>query len=63
MEEKIKKLDNASLARLQALEREIGCGIIAYEPVPKLATLTQPQLQRLQAVERESKAVLLAYEC
>lgn len=60
---KIAQLDEARLARLRALEDELGTCIVALEREFHLADLSEEQLKRLQAVEQELGVVLLAYEC
>ncbi|MBI4295737.1 MAG: hypothetical protein HY667_01325 [Chloroflexi bacterium] len=59
----VKKLDDASLAKLQELERKSGCCIIAFERWPKLATMSDDQLRALRFLENEMGAILLAYSC
>jgi hypothetical protein len=39
----IKKLDDAGLSKLQALERKLGCCIVALERQPWPATLSKTQ--------------------
>ncbi|MBI2830306.1 MAG: hypothetical protein HYX81_04015 [Chloroflexi bacterium] len=59
----IKKLDPASLAKLQALKRKSGCCIVAFEQLPKLATMSEDQLKALRSLENEIGAILLACSC
>lgn len=63
MAQQIKKLNPDALTKLQALESELGCCIVAYETQSRFANLSEVQLQRLQTLEKEANAVLLAYEC
>jgi len=58
-----KKLDDVGLSKLQALERKLGCCIVALERQPQPATLSEAQLEELQAMEREMDAILVAYTC
>jgi hypothetical protein len=55
------QLDNATLHNLQQLESELGVVLVAIEPDPAPATLTEQQLQRIQELERQTGKVLLAY--
>jgi hypothetical protein len=59
---RIAQLDSARLAKLQALEQELGSVIVALEPPERPAVLSDEQVQRLQEVERELGVVLLAYQ-
>ncbi len=58
-----KKLDKSGMTRLQSLEKELGCCLVAFEPVPKLARISADQLRKLQSAEKELEAVILAYNC
>ena len=58
----IAQLDEAKLARLRALENELGTVIVALEPQHPLAALSDAQLNRLRALEQEMGVVLLVYE-
>ncbi len=58
---RVADLDEAKLARLRAMEDEIGTCIVALEPPSTFAELEPPKLQRLQELERELGLVLLAY--
>ncbi|MBI2852562.1 MAG: hypothetical protein HYX84_05635 [Chloroflexi bacterium] len=60
---RIKELEPAILSRLQNLEKQLGCCIVAVEPRFPVARLTQEQLGELQALEKEMKAILIAYAC
>jgi hypothetical protein len=59
--ETVKRLDEASLKKLKALEGQLGCCVVAFEPPPRPARLTDAQLVELRAMEKELKAVLVAY--
>lgn len=59
----IKKLDRARLDKLQTLEKEMGCCLVALEPSPKLAAISDAQLKKIQAMEKKLDAVILAYDC
>jgi hypothetical protein len=56
-----KKLDEASLAKLQALENETGYCVVALERQPELADISETELREIQSLEKEMDAVLLAY--
>ncbi len=60
---KIADLDEASLARVRALEDEIGACVLALEPKVKLRDLSEQELERLRAAEEELGVVLMAYDC
>lgn len=62
MSYQFKNLDADRIARLRALEKEIGCCLVALDPV-KLANVPQTQLKKLQSFEKESGAILVAYTC
>ena len=59
---KVAKLDKARLATVQALEKKLGCCLVALEPEFCMARLSAAQLTRLKAVEKELGVVLLAYQ-
>ena len=59
----IKKLDQAGLDKVKALESKLGGCILAVEGAPKPATISNVQLTELQATEKEMGAVLIAYQC
>ena len=60
---RVKSIDKADLAKVQALEQQLGCCIVALEPQPQLAEISQDQLKQLQSLEKKMNAVLLAYKC
>jgi len=57
------RLDSARLSRIQALERQLGVCLVAFEPQYPLANLTPEQLEDIKAEEQELGVVLLAYKC
>jgi hypothetical protein len=63
MTHQFKKLDEPDLVRLQAIEKDLGCCIVALERGPKFASISETQLRRLQSLEQEIDAIVLAYEC
>lgn len=63
MSQQVKKLDDAGLRKLQALETKLGCCIVALERQTRPVTLSQTQLEELQAMEREMDTILVAYKC
>ncbi len=60
---KIADLDEASLAKVRALEEEIGACVLALEPKVKLRDLSEEELERLRSAEDELGVVLMAYDC
>ena len=58
----IAQLDEAHLAKLHALETELGSWIVALGPAVQVSELTEERLQRLQTLEEEMGMVLLACE-
>ena len=61
---RIKKLDDSGMAKLQALEEEMGTCIVAYaKETSPVASISTSQLDRLRAAEKEMNAVLVAYQC
>lgn len=59
---KVAKLNKGSLAKVQALEKKLGCCLVALEPELRLAELSQAEIKRLQAAERDLGVLLLAYQ-
>ena len=59
---KLANLDDASLARVQRMEEQMGTLILALEPYHPLAKLDDTQIKRLQDLEQELGVVLLAYQ-
>lgn len=59
---KIAQLDGSRLAKVRALESELGTWVVALEREFRLAELSDEKLGKLQAVEDELGVVLLAYE-
>lgn len=58
---KIADLDEARLAKLHALEDELGSYIVALEPQYPFVELSEEQLKRLRSLEQELDVILLAY--
>ena len=54
-------LDDTALARVRALEEQLGCPLVAYEPETPYAPLTEEQLAELRRAEAELGVQLLAY--
>ena len=61
-EMRIAQLDDDRLAKVKALEDELGYCIVAVEREFSLASLSADQVRKLQAAEEEMGVVLLAYE-
>jgi hypothetical protein len=59
---KIANLDDKSVSKVKALEKEIGKLVVALEPRVRVATLAGSQLERLQKLEQELGVILMAYE-
>jgi len=60
---KIADLDDKTLAKVRALEDEIGGCVLALEPKVKLMDLSDEQLEKLTSAEEELGVILMAYEC
>ena len=58
----IKRLAENDLSKLQNLEKEIGCCLVAFEPPVKVATISDAQLKQIQSLEKELNAVVVAYD-
>ena len=56
----IAKLDETHLAKLHALETELGSWIVALGPTVQVAELTEERLKKLQTLEEEMGVALLA---
>jgi hypothetical protein len=54
-------LDDTALARVRALEEQLGCPLVAYQPETPYAPLTDEQLAELRRAEAELGVQLLAY--
>ena len=59
---KIANLEEESVARIRALEEELGSHIMAFAPGPDVASLPADQLERIKALEEELGVTLLVYE-
>jgi hypothetical protein len=59
---KYPELSGQQLARLRALENELGKMVVAVEPQTTVADLSRDELTRLQQAEREMGLILLAYD-
>lgn len=57
----IAQLDSSALAKIQALEQDLGAPVVALEPQFPYASLTPEQAEKIQAVEKELGVVILAY--
>ena len=57
----VAKLTDKELARLQAMEAELGALVVALEPQYKMAELSTEQVAQLQALEESLGVILLAY--
>ncbi len=59
---KYPQLDEQRLAKLKALEQELGTVVVAVEPQTQVAELPPDKLRRLQEAEKEMGVILLAYK-
>ena len=57
----IAELEDEQLAKVKALEEELGKVIVAMRPYYPVANLNKEQVERLQDLEQELGVVLLAY--
>ncbi len=58
---KIASVDGATVAKIKALEEEIGKHIMAFEPGVSIALLTPEEVKKVEVVEKESGVTLLVY--
>jgi len=58
---KIATVDNATVAKIKALEEDIGKHIMAFEPGVSLAMLSADEIQKIEALEKEAGVTLLVY--
>ena len=59
---KIAQLSAESVSKINALEKETGFQIMAFEPAVTIADLTDHQLAKIKELEGELQVTLLAYE-
>ncbi|MDX1686515.1 MAG: hypothetical protein R3248_00895 [Candidatus Promineifilaceae bacterium] len=59
---KIANLEEESVARIRALEEELGAHVMAFTPGPDVASLPPEQVERIKALEEELGVILLVYE-
>ncbi len=55
-------LDEATLSEIRNLEAEMGKVLVALNPAPAYAELSQDQLQKIRDAERKLGVVMVAYE-
>jgi hypothetical protein len=58
---RVANLTEKELARIQAMEEELGALVVALEPQYKMASLSVDQLAQLQELEEAMGVILLAY--
>jgi hypothetical protein len=58
----VAKLTDKELARIQAMEAELGALVVALEPQYKMADLSAEQVAQLAALEDSLGVILLAYQ-
>lgn len=56
------KLDDAALDELRHLEQEMGTVLVALDPAPSLAHLSEDKLERLRQAEARLGVVMVAYD-
>lgn len=59
---KIAHLEREDIARVRALEDAVGLHIMAFEPGPDVASLTESQLEQVKELEEELGVTLLVYQ-
>lgn len=59
---KIASLDEATVARINALEEKLGKHIMAFEPGVSLAQLSPSEIEKIEALEKAAGVTLLVYE-
>jgi hypothetical protein len=59
---KIAQLDEEAVAKINAMEKELGKHLMAYEPSVKIAQLSAAHLAQVQELEKELGVTLLVYE-
>ena len=59
---KIASLDEAAVAKINALEEKLGRHIMAFEPGVSLAQLSSQEIEEIEALEKEAGVMLLVYE-
>lgn len=58
-----KKLAISDLNRLQSMEKEIGCCLVAIQKPPQPASISEAGLKKLQKLEKDLDTIIVAYEC
>ncbi len=60
---KVAKLDDGQLLKVQMLEKQLGCCVVAMQPEKsKVAKLTPAQVKEIASAEKQLGMVLVAYE-
>ncbi len=62
VQRKYARLNKDALSKVQALEKETGTILVAYEKESPYANLSEEQVKRVQQLEKELGVVLLAYK-
>ncbi len=55
------KLDDTTLEEIRNLEKEMDTVLVALDPVPSLADLSQADLEKLRQAEQRLGVVMVAY--
>lgn len=58
---KVARLDDDNVAKIGALESELGAVVVAYEPTYRPAQLSEAQVAKLRALEAELGLILVAF--
>ena len=59
---KLAQLTNEQIALIRGLELATGTHIMAFEPGPKIAALSDHELQKVKKLENELGATLIVFE-
>lgn len=59
---KYARLNKDAISKVQALEKEIGKIVIAYESESIYADLSEDQLKKIQQLEKDLGIILIAYK-
>ena len=62
VQRKYARLNKDALTKIQALEKETGTLLIAFEKDSPYANLTEEQVKRVQQLEKDLGVILLAYK-
>lgn len=60
MNPRVARLNKDDIGKLQALEKELGKVVVAFDPPPAYAELSAEGLRKVQQLEKELGVVLIA---